>query len=116
MYFFVGMFDKENKHAINIEEFQALFDYVNSWLGVFKNFDRDNSGSIQEEELAAAFAQMGYRFTPEFINFLIKRYDGSQNANNVTVDQFIVLCVQIQKFTGQYCNTCTKINQYNFII
>ncbi|XP_058803461.1 peflin [Phymastichus coffea] len=104
----IGMFDKENKHSIDITEFQALFDYINAWLGVFKNFDRDNSGSIQEEELAAAFTQMGYRFTPEFINFLIKRYDGNQNGN-VTVDQFIVLCVQIQKFTEEFRRRDTEL-------
>ena len=93
------MFDKDKKQAIDIIEFQALFNYVNSWLGVFRNFDKDNSGSIQEEELAAAFTQMGYRFNPDFIHHLITRYDISQQES-ITVDQFIVLCVQIQKFTG----------------
>ncbi|XP_031778505.1 peflin [Nasonia vitripennis] len=97
----IGMFDKENKRSIDIVEFQALFNYINAWLGVFRGFDHDNSGSIQEEELAAAFTQMGYRFKPEFINFLIKRYDCSQQGS-ITVDQFIVLCVQIQKFTEEF--------------
>jgi Ca2+-binding EF-hand superfamily protein len=93
------MFDKDKKHSIDFFGFQALFNYVNSWLGIFKNFDHDNSGSIQEAELANAFTQMGYRFKPEFINFLIKRHDNN-NQGIITIDQFIVLCVQIQKFTG----------------
>lgn len=93
------MFDKGQKQAIDIFEFQALFNYVNSWLGVFKGFDQDNSGTIQEDELTCAFTKMGYRFSPEFIRFLLARYDKSQ-LNSITVDQFIVLCVQVQKFTG----------------
>ena len=42
---------------------------------------------------------MGYKFTPEFISFLAKKYSLSGQAG-ISVDQFIVLCVQIQRFTG----------------
>lgn len=93
------MFDKEKNGTIGVSEFQALFNYVNAWLGVFRGFDHDNSGSIQENELNAALTQMGYRLSPEFIQFLIKKSD-LQGHQSITVDQFIVLCVQIQRFTG----------------
>jgi len=96
---FVGMFDKENDGTINITEFQALYNYINAWLGVFRGFDHDNSGSIQENELSAALTQMGYKLSPEFIQFLIKKSD-VRGHQSITVDQFIVLCVQIQRFTG----------------
>lgn len=94
------MFDKDKQGTIDIQEFQNLYNYVNAWLGVFRGFDHDGSGSIQENELSAAFTQMGYRFTPEFIQFLMKKCDIS-NQESITVDQFIVLCVQIQRFTGR---------------
>ena len=93
------MFGKTDKNSINLMEFQALFNYINAWLGVFKTYDTDNSGSISDNELAAAFTQMGYKLSPEFITFLIKRSD-KDHQKSITVDQFIVLCVQIQKFTG----------------
>lgn len=93
------MFDKEKNGTINVSEFQALYNYINAWLGVFRGFDHDNSGSIQENELNAALTQMGYRLSPEFINFLIKKSD-FKGHKSITVDQFIVLCVQIQRFTG----------------
>ena len=35
------MFDKENDGTINITEFQALYNYINAWLGVFRGFDHD---------------------------------------------------------------------------
>lgn len=94
------MFDKEKNGTINVSEFQALYNYINAWLGVFRGFDHDNSGSIQESELSAALTQMGYRLSPEFIEFLIKKSD-LRNHQSITVDQFIVLCVQIQRFTGK---------------
>lgn len=95
------MFDKEKNGTIDLYEFQALYNYINAWLGVFRSFDHDNSGSIQENELSAALTQMGYRLSPEFISFLIKKSD-PKGHSSITVDQFIVLCVQIQKFTGKY--------------
>ncbi|EFN86989.1 peflin isoform X2 [Harpegnathos saltator] len=97
----IGMFDKEKSGTINISEFQALFNYVNAWLGVFRGFDHDNSGSIQENELSAALTQMGYKLSPEFIQFLIKKSD-LHGHQSITVDQFIVLCVQIQRFTEAF--------------
>lgn len=101
------MFDKEKTGSINVTEFQALYNYINAWLGVFRGFDHDNSGSIQESELSAAFTQMGYRFSQEFIKYLIVKSDFNQHQS-ITVDQFIVLCVQIQKFTGK--------NNINYLI
>jgi len=97
----IGMFDKEKTGTIDLSEFQALYNYINAWLGVFRGFDHDQSGSIQESELFAALTQMGYRFTPEFIKFLIQKSDFN-HTDSITVDQFIVLCVQIQRFTDAF--------------
>ncbi|XP_029033033.1 peflin isoform X1 [Osmia bicornis bicornis] len=97
----IGMFDKEKSGTIDLFEFQALYNYINAWLGVFRGFDRDNSGNIQESELNAALTQMGYRLSPEFISFLIKKSDPDGHSC-ITIDQFIVLCVQIQRFTEAF--------------
>ncbi|KAF3427440.1 hypothetical protein E2986_06510 [Frieseomelitta varia] len=97
----IGMFDKEKSGTIDLYEFQALYNYINSWLGVFRGFDHDNSGSIQENELSAALTRMGYRLSPEFISFLIKKSDPNGHSY-ITIDQFIVLCVQIQRFTDAF--------------
>ncbi|XP_012527709.1 peflin isoform X2 [Monomorium pharaonis] len=97
----IGMFDKEKNGTINITEFQALYNYINAWLGVFRGFDHDNSGNIQENELSTALTQMGYKLSPEFIQFLIKKSD-LRGHKSITVDQFIVLCVQIQRFTEAF--------------
>lgn len=95
------MFDADNSRTIDIYEFEKLFNYVNQWLSVFKTYDRDSSGSIEEPELGQALTQMGFRFSPEFIKFLITKSD-QQNHREISVDQFIVLCVQIQRFTDAF--------------
>jgi peflin len=45
--------------------------------------------------------QMGFRFSPDFIKFLVFKSDPTTHKD-VSVDQFIVLCVQIQRFTEAF--------------
>lgn len=117
----IGMFDTDKSGTIDVTEFEKLFAYINQWLGVFKTYDRDQSGHIDEGELFQALSQMGFRFTPEFIKFLVGKCD-PQTHKEVSVDQFIVLCkfelvffsqmvlrfsfhppgVQIQRFTDAF--------------
>ncbi|EFA11122.1 peflin [Tribolium castaneum] len=97
----IGMFDRDKTGTIDINEFQQLFAYINQWLAVFKNYDRDQSGHIEEPELAQALQQMGFKFSPDFVKFLIAKSD-LQNHKQMSVDQFIVLCVQIQRFTEAF--------------
>ncbi|KAL4702523.1 hypothetical protein ACJJTC_001408 [Scirpophaga incertulas] len=95
----IGMFDKDNSGHINVEEFDKLYTYINQWLAVFKTYDSDQSGHIEEKELAEAFSKMGFRFSPEFISFVSKRAD---QEGKISVDSFIVLCVQLQRFTEAF--------------
>lgn len=45
--------------------------------------------------------QMGYRLSPEFIKFLMTKSD-PDNPQFMSIDQFIVVCVQIQRLTGAF--------------
>jgi len=105
----ISMFDEDASGTIDVFEFEKLFNYINQWLQVFKTYDRDQSGHIEEPELTQAFSQMGFRFSPEFITFLIKKSD-LQSHKQISVDQFIVLCVQIQRFTEAFRQRDTQQN------
>jgi Ca2+-binding EF-hand superfamily protein len=97
----INMFDTDRSGTIDVVEFEKLYNYINQWLSVFKTYDRDQSGAIEEAELTQALTQMGFRFSPEFIKFLISKNDPA-NRREISVDQFIVLCVQIQRFTEAF--------------
>lgn len=45
------MFDRDHSGTVDIHEFDKLYAYINQWLNVFKTFDRDGSGHIDEPEL-----------------------------------------------------------------
>lgn len=46
------MFDRDHTGMVDINEFEKLYAYINQWLQVFKTFDRDSSGHIEEPELS----------------------------------------------------------------
>jgi peflin len=95
------MFDLDRSGTIDVQEFDKLFNYVNQWLNCFKAYDRDQSGAIEEAELFQALAQMGFRFSQQFVQFLISIND-PVNRREISVDQFIVLCVKVQRFTDAF--------------
>ncbi len=46
------LFDTDRSGSINLQEFSALFNYINDWKRMFESIDRDRSGFIEEAELA----------------------------------------------------------------
>ena len=67
------MFDKKGTHTINFDEFGALWKYVTDWQQCFKSFDRDNSGSINSQELKTALTTFGYRY--DYFFFIFYQYN-----------------------------------------
>ena len=53
------MFDRDRNGTINFQEFGSLWKYVTDWQNTFKSFDRDNSGSIDKNELQQALTSFG---------------------------------------------------------
>lgn len=45
------MFDTQNVGSVDIQQFNKMFEYVNQWLNIFKTYDRNASGLIDDQEL-----------------------------------------------------------------
>ncbi|XP_031634219.1 peflin [Contarinia nasturtii] len=95
----VSMFDTSNGGAVDIHQFSKMFEYINQWLNIFKTYDRNGSGLIDDQELNQAFSQMGFNFSPNFTKQLTSR---SNDHKEVSVDEFIVLCISIQRLTEAF--------------
>ncbi|CAL2029747.1 unnamed protein product [Caenorhabditis brenneri] len=97
----IGMFDSNGDGAINFNEFQALWRYINDWTNCFRGFDTDGSGNIDKNELTNALTQFGYRLSPQFYNILMHKFDRS-HSNRINFDDFIQLCVVLQTLTAAF--------------
>jgi len=96
----IDLYDSNNSGTIDVNEFSELFGCINKWKGVFESYDSDRSGRIEQGELTTAFQQMGYRFTPTFVQNILSKYDARNRR--MTLDNFIVCCVQIKRLTDSF--------------
>ena len=96
----ISLFNVDQTQTIDFIEFQNLFVFVNQWKEAFERFDRDKSRAIDDKELEQALTQMGYRLSPQTVQAMIKKYESPSKKNQITFDNFIVACVQLQKLTS----------------
>jgi len=96
----IKMFDNNLSGTIEIDEFGKLFEYIQQWKGMFEGFDRDRRGVLDEREFSQALQQMGYRFSPTFVQNLLSKL--SPREHKMTLDNFIVVCVQIRRLTDSF--------------
>ena len=64
----ICMFDRDNSSTISFDEFNSLWKYIDDWQKCFKSFDKDNSGSIDRNELKLALTSFGKQRLLEYLN------------------------------------------------
>ncbi|XP_071957467.1 programmed cell death protein 6-like [Antedon mediterranea] len=97
----IGMFDRDNNGTINFQEFGSLWKYVTDWQTTFRAYDKDNSGSIDKNELKMALTSFGYRLSDRFYDILIRKFDRS-GRGVIAFDDFIQCCVVIQTLSNSF--------------
>ncbi|XP_017776648.1 PREDICTED: peflin-like [Nicrophorus vespilloides] len=98
--FIVRLFDLDKRGGLDIKEFEQLYYFIKQWVSAFHSFDYQRSGFLDEEEFAGALKHMDINFSPDFVRFLMKRADPTKDK--IALDQFIVTCIQIQKYTEEF--------------
>jgi len=98
----VSMFDRDYSGTIDINEFNSLWNYIQSWRNTFSHYDQDRSGFISINELHAVFAQLGFHVSPQFVsNSAMYRYDINR-CGQLNFESFISCCILLQSLTGQF--------------
>jgi len=66
----IGMFDRDNSSTISFDEFVSLWKYIDDWQRCFRSFDKDNSGSIDRNELKTALTTFGKYYFLYFVDLI----------------------------------------------
>lgn len=96
----INMFDTNLTGTIDMNEFGKLFNYIQQWKAMFEGYDKDRSGQINQDEFNQALQQMGYRFTPTFIQNLLSKFNPRERT--LTLDNFIIVSVQVKRLTDSF--------------
>ncbi|KAH9951312.1 EF-hand [Amylocystis lapponica] len=103
----MNIFDTDRSGTIGFAEFSGLWKYIQDWQGVFRHFDRDNSGSIDGHELAEALRSFGYNLSPAILTLIEQKYasgpsDGYGPPPGITFDRFVRACVVVKSLTESF--------------
>ncbi|XP_077193585.1 peflin [Paroedura picta] len=98
----MNMFDKTKSGQIDLYGFSALWRFIQQWRNLFQQYDRDQSGSINCNELHQALSQMGYNLSPQFSQLLLSRYSQKATSPGIQLDRFIQICTLLQSMTEAF--------------
>ncbi|ODN80047.1 hypothetical protein L202_03906 [Cryptococcus amylolentus CBS 6039] len=103
----MNIFDTDRSGSINFMEFEGLYRYIQDWHGIFRRFDRDNSGLIDRKELHAALLGFGFSLPPELVAKLEKRFapppaPGQTYQPGISFDRFLLACVTVKHYTEAF--------------
>ncbi|KIM87576.1 hypothetical protein PILCRDRAFT_815137 [Piloderma croceum F 1598] len=101
------MQDTDRSGSIGFAEFSGLWKYIADWQGVFRHFDRDQSGSIEGRELAEALRSFGYNLSPPLLTLIEQKYASGPAAGygpppGITFDRFVRACVVVKTLTESF--------------
>nr|XP_056703083.1 peflin isoform X2 [Euleptes europaea] len=98
----MNMFDKTKSGRIDLYGFSALWRFIQQWRNLFQQYDRDQSGCINCNELHQALSQMGYNLSPQFSQLLLSRYSQKATGPGIHLDRFIQICTLLQSMTEAF--------------
>lgn len=94
----IHMFDNDRSGAISFNEFVQLWQYLTEWLNCFRTYDRNNSGSIDRNELYNALRTFGFNLSNTFQDVLIRKFDRDCKGM-INFDDYIQCLVTLQMLT-----------------
>ncbi|BFZ11476.1 hypothetical protein BsWGS_14514 [Bradybaena similaris] len=90
----VAMHDGDLSGKLGYEEFKELWDDLRRWKGVFKEFDRDQSGNLSSYELRNALNHVGFHISNGTFKSLVMRY--SNKSGQIDFGDFIMCAVRLK--------------------
>ncbi|XP_005987850.1 calpain small subunit 1b [Latimeria chalumnae] len=89
----VAVMDTDATGKLGFEEFKYLWTNIKKWQGVYKQFDVDQSGTINAEELPGAFKAAGFRLNDQLYKMVGRKY--SDENGNMDFDNFLSCLVRL---------------------
>uniref|UniRef100_A0AAQ5Z8P6 Calpain 8 n=1 Tax=Amphiprion ocellaris TaxID=80972 RepID=A0AAQ5Z8P6_AMPOC len=89
--------EPEHTHSsstVGLLEFHTLWNKIQRYLGIFKNHDSDDSGSMSSHEMRAALAEAGFQVNSAVIQEIVGRY--ADSSFSIDFDCFIGCLIRLE--------------------
>lgn len=81
----VSVMDNDTNGKLGFEEFKYLWNNLKKWQCVYRQYDRERSGSLKSSQLRGALQTAGFQLNEQLHQMIVRRYadeDGSMDFNN----------------------------------
>jgi len=106
----MNLFDTDRSGDIGFKEFTSLWRYIEDWQHVFRYFDRDRSGTIDDSELQSALDQFGMKLPQHLLSLLVAKFASAPSGSDITekqtitFDRFLRACVFMKRFNESFAH------------
>ncbi|XP_067400078.1 calpain-1 catalytic subunit [Emydura macquarii macquarii] len=90
----VNLMDRDGNGKLGLVEFNILWNKIRSYLGVFRKFDLDKSGSMSAYEMRMALESAGFKLNKKLYELIITRYSEPDLA--IDFDNFVCCLVRLE--------------------
>lgn len=90
----ISLLDKDGTTKLGLVEFHTLWEKTQKYLDIFRNHDKDNSGTISSHELRGAVTEAGFKLNSDVLQVIVQHYANAQYA--IDFDCFMGCLIRLE--------------------
>lgn len=90
----ISMMDADRSGKLGFDEFQDLWNSIDTWKMVFIRFDKDKSGTLDSSELREALTSSGFKVNHKTLQTILLRYADKDGV--LKFDDFIMCGLRLK--------------------